>query len=950
MGLVRRTSTDGTGPTHETRVTDVRVFQTIGQLVTRYPYVVLIVWVASCSSLSFSANRFDEVVVDGEFAYLPDDVDSRRAEQLFNRAFGPGEGTDQEEIVRSNIVLVVSRRGPVEIDENGEKTGGLTERDKQFVEQELKPRLLELADEFGGLAVTEAPDAEDDDESPAEAGDVTPPEPESDAEAEDASEREPVIAGVRTWNDKSIGDLLLSEDGKATLVVVELVTEFLEERNHEIIKAIDDPDDPSGGLVVELKSDPELREEWGLGGLEITVSGIAVAGRDMRIAQQESAEATELLTLVLVLVLLVVIYRAPLLAILPMMTVFVSVKVAIGVLSLLADNGLVGLFTGVKSYIVVIMYGAGVDYCLFLIARYKEELDHGASTEAAIQSAISRVGAALAASASTTVCGIGMLYFADFGKFSQAGIAIALSLLFVLVAALTFTPALLFVTGRYAFWPQVSRDRLVAAGWVSPTSLVSRIIESGLFSRVWERVGRALEKRPATIWCVTVSLMVPFAVVGVTFYDHLSYGLLSELPREATSVVGAKAVQDHFPAGTVGPVTVLVKNPEFDFTSREAKGVIGDLTDRIAEEREELGVADVRTLTNPLGIHVKMSIAKRAVFRHRAPQYFVSGPDAPDHSLMRMEVVFENDPFSRHSIEEFERFRAELPGLLPDELRSGTTIEYLGATPSIRDLKIVTDHDQVKINLVVSLAVFLILVVLLGKRSPGLVLTLVVAHFAWMFAATAQGLSLLGPTFLGVDLVLVLAVVALRGNASAKSSYLMLSVLFSYFVTLGVTITTFYALSGAEGFAGLDWKVPMFLFTILVAVGQDYNIYFVTRVEEEQERHGPVEGVGVALARTGGIISSCGIIMAGTFASLLAGSLDGMRQLGFALAFGVLLDTFVVRPILVPAYLILLHGGRFGVVGRFLGAEHQTAEAASPEAAPAGSSARLEVGHGNENA
>ena len=163
--------------------------------------------------------------------------------------------------------------------------------------------------------------------------------------------------------------------------------------------------------------------------------------------------------------------------------------------------------------------------------------------------------------------------------------------------------------------------------------------------------------------------------------------------------------------------------------------------------------------------------------------------------------------------------------------------------------------------------------------------------------------------------VFLILVVLLR--KVALSAYLIFTVLFGYLVALGATYT-FFALTDPY-FGGLDWKVPMFLFTILIAVGEDYNIFLMTRIQEEQKIHGPVKGVVEALSKTGRIISSCGIIMAGTFASLCAGSLKGMIQLGFALAFGVLLDTFVVRPILVPAYLVLVHSGRLGKIGTLLG-------------------------------
>jgi RND superfamily putative drug exporter len=231
--------------------------------------------------------------------------------------------------------------------------------------------------------------------------------------------------------------------------------------------------------------------------------------------------------------------------------------------------------------------------------------------------------------------------------------------------------------------------------------------------------------------------------------------------------------------------------------------------------------------------------------------------DGRSTSVTRLDVVMHTDPFDPRSVPTLETIQVWLDQQLPSlgEPVGGVRAEVYGVTVSSIDLASVTESDRRRLNILVLAAIFVILLVLV--RRPLL------------------------------------------------AGYLLATVLLSYLSTLGATALVAHWWHHRP-LGEVDWRVPFFLFTILVAVGEDYNILLISRALEERRKHGGVEGTRRALAHTGGTITSCGLIMAGTFATLMLSGLNTLVQVGFALAFGVLLDTFVVRPFLVPAFTLWL--------------------------------------------
>jgi RND superfamily putative drug exporter len=809
------------------------MFQALGNFVSRRWLMLLIGWSAAFVVFWWVAPPWSQLAEDVQFGLLPENVPSRAGEAFFKKAF-------PLEQIGSNVVLLIER---------DQTHTGPPDREKKFVEQVLEPGLRQIADLEGGLASETQPE---EGENPfAEPGTTSAP-----------TQQRSIIAQIETPNAPGTGPLLVSEDGKALLVVVDLTTEFGAARNWPTIAKIED-------LVRRASQDERLPT-----GDRILLTGSAVVGRDHSRAELEAAHAIGIVTILLALVLLMLIYRAPYLALVPLVTVYLAVQMSIHVLTLLAQAGYLMLFQGLEIYIAIICYGAGIDYYLLLAARYREELDSGANPELAAARAIGKTGAALAASAGTVMGGIAMLSFAQFGRFRQAGIAIPISIFIVLTATFSFSIPLLRLAGEWAFWPyrrrQADSDR-AAPGSPDGLSIEGFLLPTGL-AQIWARIGRILERRPVLTWTCSVLVLAPFAVAGILLGEKLNFDPIGDLPADVASVAGTRALEAHFPAGILGPVTVLLIEPGTDFKSAHGRELAAEISKNLQARSEALGLADVRSLTAPLGI---TETAKHAFDGSDLPKEGIEQAlerlgtehyttDLGERAKVgtRLDLILKGNPFSTRSIANMPDVEKTVAESLPHALQGGQLF-FLGTTASCFDLMSIEQQDRLRIQVLVVGAVFVILLLLLRKLLVSL--------------------------------------------------YLILSVLFSFYATLGVTFALFWMLD-PKGFTGLDWRVSIFLFTILIAVGEDYNIFLMSRIHEEQQRLGPVRGILEALVRTGAVISSAGIIMAGTFASLLAGSLTEMKQLGFALAFGVLLDTFVVRPVLVPAFLIWLERRRCSTV------------------------------------
>jgi RND superfamily putative drug exporter len=517
----------------------------------------------------------------------------------------------------------------------------------------------------------------------------------------------------------------------------------------------------------------------GSGGLDVKVTGGAGFSADAVKIFNNIDSKLLYSTLLIVAILLLITYRSPVLWLIPLITVAFAEQCSRAIAYALAQAGVVinGETAGV---LVVLVFGAGTDYALLIVARYREELRRHEDRHEAMAFAMRRSSPAIMASGLTVIAGLLCLLAASLNSNRGLGPVSAVGIAVGLVAMLTLLPAILVITGRWVFWPFVPH-------YGSPLKE-----ESGL----WARIGHAISPRPRLVWIV-VSVALGAMALGL-FRIDTNLTQLEGFRGTVDSVEGQKLLALSFPQGATAPTDVVV---------------------------------------TPAA-----NASQAAEVAQTVPGVVQVAPPVVHGNTALLEVILKPDPYSQQAFDAIDTLRQKVKAAAgPGALVGGQSAIQLDAKRSAtRDFQ-----------LIVPMILLVVLLILAGLLR-----------------------AILAPVLL------------------------ILTVILSYLAALGASILVF---KYVFGFGGIDPGVPLLVFVFLVALGVDYNIFLMARVREESLTLGTREGMLKGLAVTGGVITSAGIVLAGTFSVLGVLPLVVLTEIGFTVAFGVLLDTLIVRSILVPA-------------------------------------------------
>ena len=505
-------------------------------------------------------------------------------------------------------------------------------------------------------------------------------------------------------------------------------------------------------------------------------------------------------TVLIILVLLIVIYRSPLLALIPLLATVIVYQVTNQTVALLGKGGL-EINNSTTSIMSILLFAAVIDYSLFVFSRYKETLvDHENKYES-MKHAMRSTGKPVFFAGGTVFISMIVLFVADFRDYQNFAPVFGTAMLIIMFASITLVPALFALFGRKAFWP------------LKPKFGDNKHNEH----KIWGKIAKTIVAHP---WRYASIVLVILVISALNVFNlKYEFNTVKGFPEEMNSRIGYDIVESNFNKGDLATTTVVLTNNEA-FTDEQ-----------LSSFRDSLLAYD------------EIQSAR------------VSG-QTEDGQAVKYTMSLSLNPYSTEAIAFMEQLEAESAQLLANANINGE-VYYSGETAKLLDERNTNNGDIIKIVIFEVLMIVILLFVL--TRS-------------WKMPI-----------------------------------YMMLTILISYVGALGLGL---FLVDLFFGYEAISTRVPVYAFIFLVALGIDYNIILVSRFLEEVKTKTVKQALEIALRNTGGVISSAGIILAATFAALMTMPINDLFVFGFIVAIGIILDTFLVRGVLLPALILFFEKGR----------------------------------------
>jgi RND superfamily putative drug exporter len=589
-------------------------------------------------------------------------------------------------------------------------------------------------------------------------------------------------------------------------------------------------------------------------GFSVHTAGTVATRTDTNATAGKTGGQVQWFSIAFVIALLVAVFRsalAPLIAVLPAVVVVLAAE------RLTAEAAVHGL--GVSQIasllLIVLVLGAGTDYALFLMFRVREEMRAGLSSHEAIVLSVARVGETITFSAGVLIAALLSLASATFSLYSGLAAPLAIAIALMLVAGLTLLPALLAICGPVAFWPSSVRPGAGRPGWWGPAC--SRIV-----------------RRPVATLIIGLVVFCALAVASAG-YVAAGFGGAATGPAGSDSAAGNALLTRHFPRTAANPTVIVLRLRQ---PAWAAAGAVA------AAERQLAGDAVFTSVSGPLNANgTALTAAQYTAL------YAAYGPPRATQASAPAQV-----PPAR--LAAYRSYRASGSYVSAD----GRTISFATSLAAGNATSTAAAQAVPAVRAAAARA----------ARAAGATASGVTGQAAFTYdVAQLSGGDLWTVIPIAVAVIAVLLALVMRSLIAPL--YLIVSVVLSYFAALGLTVLVFVR---AAGQPGLTFILPFLLFVFLLALGEDYNILVMTRIREEAQRLPLREAVGRALSVTGTTVSSAGLVLAGTFGVLaIVGSGSAGAQnvrtivnVGVGLALGVLMDTFLVRTLLVPSAVVLI--------------------------------------------